>query len=398
MNRSILCFVSLLATLALGTPASAQFFTIEDIGGLPGSGDVEGWGINDLGQISGYYSLPSQGYLRGFRTTGNGVAPIALTDLGALPGRYSTNALGINNLGQVVGDSYTDVAGSEAIFRSSGNEASSVTLTDLNGDNANTQALSVNDRGEVTGASSSHAFRSSPNGSPVSLTDLGTLGSDDISIGVAINASGQVAGRSQKYNNTSDFVTNSFRSSPTNAPTLTLTLLPTLGGPFTFAHGINDSGQVVGMSSLVLGGAYHAFISSGNDAPTVTITDLGALGSDQNSSYAMGVNNQGWVVGDSFGTSPHSRAFLYTDHMIDLNTLIPAGSGVFLNEALDINNLNQIVAVGQVNGITHTYRLTPTVSTPEPGSILLFAAGGLVGISASRRKRARRSARPDIGL
>ncbi len=72
-------------------------------------------------------------------------------------------------------------------------------------------------------------------------------------------------------------------------------------------------------------------------AGSYTLTDLGALGSDVRT--AFGLNAAGQVVGTS-----DNRAFVWTvsDGMIDLNSLLPAGSGWQLVRANGINDAGQI--------------------------------------------------------
>lgn len=66
--------------------------------------------------------------------------------------------------------------------------------------------------------------------------------------------------------------------------------LGTLGGPKSFATGINDSGQVVGYSEIRTGfeSPIHAFITDINS----NMTDLGTLGG-QNSS-AFDIKKMAW--------------------------------------------------------------------------------------------------------
>src|SRR3712207_5277036 len=70
---------------------------------------------------------------------------------------------------------------------------------------------------------------------------------------------------------------------------------------------------------------------------TYTITDLGTLSGD-NMSIARGINNSGQVVGTSsviYGSPGNGRAFLYSNgEMINLGTL----PGTMFSEAYGIND------------------------------------------------------------
>jgi hypothetical protein len=61
--------------------------------------------------------------------------------------------------------------------------------------------------------------------------------------------------------------------------------------------------------------------------------------------------------------------------MLDLNDLIPAGSGFTLQAARGINDAGQIAGFGTFDGATHAFLLTPV---PEPSSLVLACLGGLV--------------------
>jgi probable HAF family extracellular repeat protein len=104
-----------------------------------------------------------------------------------------------------------------------------------------------------------------------------------------------------------------------------ITKLDTLGGDSSFARGVNNAGQVVGNSNTPGGGASHAFIT--------------------------GTNGKG---------------------MTDLNSLVDLPGGVILTDAVDINTVGQVIAIGVI---------------PEPETYAMFLAGlGLIGFMA-RPKR-----------
>jgi probable HAF family extracellular repeat protein len=73
------------------------------------------------------------------------------------------------------------------------------------------------------------------------------------------------------------------------------------------------------------------------------------------------INDRGEVVGLSIdGTTFSSRALVWQDKMpVDLNTLIPADSGWYLQSALSINDAGKIVGYGTINGNVHAFLAIP---------------------------------------
>ena len=123
------------------------------------------------------------------------------------------------------------------------------------------------------------------------------------------------------------------------------------GDTNSFAFDVNDSGQVVGSSQRV-GNQFtnpRTFIWQAG-----VFTDLGVpSGYIGNSPYA--INSHGDVVGFLFNASSRT-AFLYRNgQFITLNSLLPAGSGWILTEARDVNDADQIVGLGYLDGVAHGF-------------------------------------------
>jgi probable HAF family extracellular repeat protein len=113
--------------------------------------------------------------------------------------------------------------------------------------------------------------------------------------------------------------------------------LGTLGGQFSVAYGINNSGQVSGYAALKGDGVTHAFLFSSGK-----MTDIDTL--NDNLSRGMAINGRRDV-----GSS--SSTFLFSGGvMVDLNTLVPQNSGWVLQEARSINDAAQISGIGALNG------------------------------------------------
>lgn len=137
--------------------------------------------------------------------------------------------------------------------------------------------------------------------------------------------------------------------------------LGTFGGTFGAATGLNEVGHVVGMATYPGDTILRAFLWKNG-----VKSDLGTIGSDP-CSQAYAINSHGQVVGWSGffcpgGNSGSIRAFLSENGgpMVDLNTLIPANSGISLIAASNINDRGEIAGVGLLlNGDTRAFLLIP---------------------------------------
>jgi probable HAF family extracellular repeat protein len=326
--------------------------------------------------------------------------PYTLTDLGSLGGG-DTQAFDLNDSAQVVGYSRTSSLQSRAFLWDDGEMAN---LGVVNGDDFQSAATDVNGLGHAVGTSTlKNGFARAAlwrNGSIIGLTpELPPY--EGTSFAAAINDHGHIVGAidddsSQSYEGI--LWANGSR-----------TTLGGLGGGSTRPADINTAGQIVGASSTPLGLA-HAFLWQ-----TGGMTNLGVLEGDQDSgasalnadgvivgtsgrldentgvtyrpfiysngvmsaipvtsseAYATDINDAGVVVGimRTSGASSPYHAWIYVDGVVtNLNSLIPAGSGLHLAYANAINNNGEIVGLAyDAQGNAHGFLLTPGGSDEPP--------------------------------
>jgi probable HAF family extracellular repeat protein len=271
-----------------------------------------------------------------------------------IPASYSAAAVAINGSGTVVGSAGPiGAAGPQPAVWQNGQLA----LLDTGGRTFGS-ADSINNNGVVAGQIYD------PNNFQAALWSNGQLTIvPGFSSAIAINNTGQVlvtgsAGAAVWLNGTA-------------------TLIPSLGGSYLAPRAINGEGHVTGAAGLPSDADGVAFLS-GNGA-TAALPNL--PGDEFSEGFA--INDSDEVVGDSGSLAGGSRAVLWENGTaIDLNTLIPADSGWFLEQAYGITNDGVIVGDGSFDGQGTSFLLTP-VSAPEPASLAFFSP---VAITLLRRR------------
>jgi probable HAF family extracellular repeat protein len=177
-------------------------------------------------------------------------------------------------------------------------------------------------------------------------------------------------------------------TSPANAVGYNFFDLGTLGGNPSYAYGINNAGQVAGVSVFdnPVGPIHHATVWDGTELHTRT--DLGTA-LEGSSSYAFAINDSGQVAGFSFGNF-YNRATLWNGITpTDLGTL-----GGSISWANDINDSGQVVGYSHILGNNEKHATlwdatalhTPTDLGTLPGGRFSYAyginnAGQVVGMS-----------------
>lgn len=373
---TLIAAMTLLAGLAVPDRLAAQeppkakqrlHYGLTVLGTLGNPADSEAHGLNNRGSVSGQAFLPNSALHAFFWQMG------VMTDLGTLGGPDSFVPVGnhtVNDSGVVAGYSETSEQ-------------------DPNGENFCNPAFT---NGLVCAAfASQHGV----------MTPLPTLGGTNGSA-AGINNRGQIAGLAEGPN-----------PDPCSPFALQVSavvwrngqveqVLPPFGGSAATANAINDNGDAVGLSGCVTGNAYAVLWRRGkainlgslggafgnipfdlnnksqvvgqSDLPGDTIhhgffwqngvmTDLGNL-PGLPTSLANGINNQGQIVGfsqDANGDDNTAVAVLWENgSIIDLNTVIPPGSPLFLMEAVAINDRGEIAGWGSLsNGDVLPFILTP---------------------------------------
>jgi probable HAF family extracellular repeat protein len=326
-------------------------YALIDLGNLGGAQSAQAYDINEAGQVVGY-ATSAAGPQRAFLWS-DGV----MTDLGTLGGS-SSKANALNDVGQVVGKS-TVTTGSFATeaFLWQGGVMAGLGLSAA-------EPAAINEAGQVAGYFSTNSGYRAFLWQGGVVTEIGDFGGGS-SVATDINNAGQVVGSAlTTVVGSLGPVYHAFLWQ--NGVMTDLGVLP--GLEESGAAAINSLGQIVGSSDRT-------------DPETYTVTSYSFLYSDgvmttlpvpSSESYAGDINDSGQVVGTmraGNGVGPW-RAYLYSDGVVtDLNSLIPAGSGLHLYSATAINNAGQIVGYAyDAAAHYHAFLLTPTSTDSSQAS------------------------------
>jgi probable HAF family extracellular repeat protein len=346
-----------LATAALAT---AQTYTITDIGVLKGKNESSGFWINNLGEVVGcsdtqtVEGYPCTGLVAGqhaFAWTKSG----GIKDLGTLAGATVSGAIGVNDSGTVVG--YSNVKGKPATNFVAVQWSSTGAITNLGtlSGGSSSAAFEINSSGEAAGDSFLRSgVVNATSWTSKKIKNLGALPKAIFTAGLDINDNGDIVGESV-FGYGPPFTSHAFLW---NGSTMTMTDLGTLpGGVTSVANAINSSGIIVGQSDAASTQSnWHAVLWDTSD----NIQDLGTFPGGTYS-IAFAVNDSSVVVGygNLSNNAAHAMVWTSTTGMQDLNSLIPAHSGWVLINANAINNLGQITGYGLKGTHNHAFLLTP---------------------------------------
>lgn len=289
----------------------------------------------------------------------------------------STFPGGINDSGQIAGYYGTGTRAVAFVRSASG----SFTTFTISGARSGTFASGINDTGTVVGyyattSSTDYGFVRSPTGVVTTITDPNTSNPPS-TIANGINNAGDVVGYYYLYTpgTIGDF------GFLLNATTGSFTNIVDPAAIGTFAQGINNLGEIVGYYD---DDDYNTigFIrdASGN---YIDIADPNA----PDSTYAEGVNDAGDIVGYYINGKGLDVGFLrmpdgtYTDITDPSAT---KGQGTMVT---GINDAGAIVGSYGTVLTEHGFVATP-VAVPEPGSLPLFA-GAMVTLFLFTRRRKR---------
>ena len=237
--------------------------------------------------------------------------------------------------------------------------------------------LGINDANEIAGYYSTlnvgdQAF-AWQNGAAITL---GTLGGQ-VSRAHGINQAGQVAGGAETPNqNLRAFLWHDDNASGTSDPGEMVQLTDL--GLSSAAYAVNDGSQAVG---FVLNAQFQ-FQPAFWNLPS-ELTQL-ALPAGKTFGEALDINNLGQIVGTSQGS-----ALTWSGGAVaDLNALIPQGLGWTLLRANAVNDAGWIVGNGLLNGSDQAFLLVPV---PEPSAVTLVAIGTAVYAAYVIKRRRERT-------
>jgi probable HAF family extracellular repeat protein len=328
----------------------------------------------------------------------------AMTDLGSLADGFNSLSASINDRGWSLGASQTGILNPAGFPQDRATLWIGRRIVNLGvvPGGSDSIGISVNNSGQAVGLSNNGVVDPfSPFGVQLrtflweegELRDIGTLGGPDAQPGPGCNNQrpGVIVGSSY-----TSFTPNETTGIPTQDPFLwengKMKDLGNLGGTVSFGQCANNRGEVIGLSNLPGDTTFHAFhwrkgkmkdlgtlggdnseaiwindsgvIAGSADLPTPgihdavrwkdgEILDLGTVNGEA-CSRGRAINARGQIVGGSSDCHNFLHAFVWEEGagMIDLNSVIPPGSGLQLTNAFNINDRGEILAKSVPEGVT----------------------------------------------
>jgi probable HAF family extracellular repeat protein len=350
-------------------PAPPPGYTFTDLGVLsePNEGFNEVEDLSDAGHVVGRSINPVPARHAYLWQDG------ALTDLGTLgEERFASGALGVNDHGHVVG--FSDPSISEALHAFVYRDGRMTDLGTGYGSGSVSLAYDINNDGLIAGTRSDASAPPRTYEAVIwengQIRPLGVLGK-----AYAVNTHGHVVGEAQLADGAASrgFL---WQDDANGGSAIDL---GSLGGDQAIADDINDQEQVVG-TSRTADGSWHAFVWENG-----SMTRLGVIGEpneplDSLAARAWGINNSGQVVGETTVVDPvlfavWRRAVLWDDgNAYDLNDLVAnLPEGVRLVAGRATNDEKAIVARYCDSLCNHLPRFDNT--TAERRSALLTPTG-----------------------
>jgi uncharacterized membrane protein len=347
----------LLSGVAAAQPTVANYQAIP-VGLLPGAFSNVAWGVNNAGHVVGWNQGP-QTLLRAYiwrPSTG-------ITEIPTPAGFTDSRADDISNTGFVAGSSNNGGASDSTAWR--WRDGVYTFIPRIPGQCMSMMAIAVNDQGDVVGTTCDGSFGAVPfyysdatgtiNLQPFGISNVRDINNAGVVTGSAFDGTKYVAMRWQ-------------------APAGPMEFLPTLPAPYDDAsrgEGLNEAGQVVGVSINVLTGSDSWRAFEGTPAGVQMISSPVTA---RSSAYA--INELGEAVGTD-GTSSTTDIYAWrwtqaegkeflagTVNNVDVWTV---------NRAIDVNDHGHIIGSISAPEVPGRAVILHRIGTPPPGGGVCYA-------------------------